>query len=226
MSQGVSQKNTSYRSYYNQMRLLYQQPVAQVSTALILTLFTIAFFGFFAIRPSFVTISELVKEIEEKREIDQKMTQKINSLTSAQDEYLQFKDTLEVYNRAVPDDLELENTVALLEYLVSTSKTEIRSLSLIDVPIVGEPSSEQTLVGDSFPSLQVRLVADGDEASLLGLLSRLSDQQRLMLVETTTFSVPNEEDVEAEMRMSVRLRVFWNAGSGATPGQELKGAQK
>jgi hypothetical protein len=49
------------------LNAFYQKPVAKVSLELFLSVGTIIFFAMFAIRPTLLTMSDLVKEIEDKR---------------------------------------------------------------------------------------------------------------------------------------------------------------
>ena len=52
----------------------YHRPVAQVSLELFLSVATVVFFAVFAIRPTLVTMSNLIKELEDKRQLDQQLT--------------------------------------------------------------------------------------------------------------------------------------------------------
>ena len=55
----------------------YQKPIAQVSTELFFTIGATIFFAAFAIRPTILTMTDLVKEIQDKREAEEKLNQKV-----------------------------------------------------------------------------------------------------------------------------------------------------
>jgi len=77
------QTGLRYKTYFKHISGIYEKPIAKVSTALILTLITITFFGFAAIRPTLATVSELIKETV-TRTIDGKVAR---SVAAANPEY-------------------------------------------------------------------------------------------------------------------------------------------
>jgi hypothetical protein len=58
----------------------YHKPVAMVSLELFLSIGAVVFFAIFAVRPTLLTMADLIKEIEDKRALDQQLQQKIASL--------------------------------------------------------------------------------------------------------------------------------------------------
>ena len=76
-----------YKHYYRQIWKFYQKPSAKVSSALLLTIFTTIFFAIFAIKPTLVTVAELLKTIEDQEEVVGKLKKKAASLAQAQEEY-------------------------------------------------------------------------------------------------------------------------------------------
>jgi len=74
----------------------YHNPVAMVSFELFLSIAAILFFAVFAIRPTLLTMSDLIKEIEDKRKLDSQMEQKVAALSSAQESFLAVQDRIAV----------------------------------------------------------------------------------------------------------------------------------
>jgi uncharacterized protein (UPF0333 family) len=60
----------------------YQKPIARVSIELILSVLIVILFAVFAIRPTLITMAELVKEIEDKKELSEQMNLKLASLAN------------------------------------------------------------------------------------------------------------------------------------------------
>ena len=54
----------------------YHNPVAKVSLELFLTIGLVVFLALFAIKPTLLTMSDLVKEIEDKRELETQLSKK------------------------------------------------------------------------------------------------------------------------------------------------------
>ena len=97
----------------------YQKPVARVSLELFLSVGAVIFFAIFAIRPTLVTMSDLVKEIEDKRDLDQKLTQKIASLSTAQTTYLEVQDRLYLLEEALPTTPDVIHAIKIVEKIAS-----------------------------------------------------------------------------------------------------------
>ena len=80
----------------------YENPVARVSIELFLSIFTVIFFAVFAIRPTLLTIADLIKEIEDKEDLIVQLDRKIASLSSAETEYRKFYYQLGLLDEAIP----------------------------------------------------------------------------------------------------------------------------
>ena len=104
-----------YRQYYHRLWIFYQRPAAKVSVALLLTIFTIVFFAVFAIRPTLLTVAELIKKIQDKKATLVQIEQKAAQLASAQQEYLAAQTQLPYLDQALPGEPDLQQIIRLLE---------------------------------------------------------------------------------------------------------------
>ena len=203
-------KQLNYRSYINTVRSLYEQPVTQASTALILTLLTISFFGIAAIRPTFITVTELESELKEKRTIEAQMHEKLTSLSEVQDTYLENQDLLKVYDRAIPDDSDLENFIVKLEYVFSQSPVILAGTQVENITTYGNyQPPKQADTNEQFASSQITLTVNGSYDNLVAVLERVSNLDRYVEIESITFRETTEED-SSLLSMGVRLKVYWN----------------
>ena len=89
------------------LQVFYENPIAKVSLELFLTVITILFFAIAAIKPTLLTTADLVKEIEDKEELDKKLGQKMAALASAQLEYQMVEDKLDFIDHAIPNSAQL-----------------------------------------------------------------------------------------------------------------------
>ena len=119
----------------------YQRPVALVSLELFLTVGAVIFFAVFAIRPTLVTMSDLVKEIEDKKELDQKLTQKIASLSTAQSTYLEVQDRLYLLEQSLPSTPDFIFAIKVIEKIASDRNILIDSLSVPEIPKEVDPET-------------------------------------------------------------------------------------
>ena len=105
---GKLSQRFDYRTYYNRVQQLAQQPKMRVSGLVSLTLFTVAFFGLFAILPTAKTISTLKKEIKESEEIEIGLQRKIVAMDEVQRVYLQIAEEIKAIETVIPNEVEFE----------------------------------------------------------------------------------------------------------------------
>jgi Tfp pilus assembly protein PilO len=95
----------------------YKNPVAMVSLELIFSILAVVFFAVFAVKPTLQTMSLLVKEIEDKRALDEQLAQKIASLNTAQAQYQQFSSQFYLLDEAMPKTASLMTGLKIVEKL-------------------------------------------------------------------------------------------------------------
>lgn len=165
----------------------YQKPVARVSVELFLSIGAVLFFAIFAIRPTLLTMSDLIKEIEDKRQLDKQMAQKIAALSSAQSEYLKQQERIGVLDEAVPTGPDLVGLFKIIEKVASDNQLVITSMAVNDVPkdIVGTPAFDQL----ERKNLEFTVGITGDYASVRNFVNQLIQVRRTILIDRVTFSV-------------------------------------
>lgn len=180
----------------------YQKPVARVSIELFLSIGAVLFFAVFAIRPTLLTMSDLIKEIEDKRQLDKQMAQKIAALSSAQSEYLKQQERVGVLDEAVPTGPNLIGLFKIIEKLASDNQLVITAMSVNDVPkdIVGNPSFDQL----ERKNLEFTVGITGDYTSIRSFVNQLIQVRRTILVDRVTFSV---SDIRGSKRLDAVVSV-------------------
>jgi len=91
---------------------------------IILSASTIAFFSFFALRPTAVTIAELIRDVREKEEIANKMDEKIQNLGKAHLAFDSEGASIGQVEFSVPSNPQPETLVRQIEAL-ATSNPEL-----------------------------------------------------------------------------------------------------
>lgn len=216
----------NYKSYVGMVRNMYQKPVAKTSSSLILTLLTIAFFGFAAIRPTLATVSELVGELEEKRELEQKVDQKIQSLAAAQDNYVNNQDILQTFDQTLPPSPQTTELLFIIEYLGYQNNIDIISIRHPPITIYGQPSTidskeAQTFIQNQFVAINFRLTAEGEIPNLLSFVRDLSQHNRLLHIESTSLNQPEEDQGQEETKpiISIFFTTYYNPPTNLNPNQ-------
>ncbi len=171
----------------------YQNPVAKVSIELILTIGLVLFLGVFAVRPTLLTMSDLIKEIDDKKALDRKLAQKIAALASAQTEYLSLENRLSVLEEAIPSNPDVVRDLKIIEKMASDSRVIITSVSIEELPkpILGELPFEKL----TRSTIVTKVNVSGDYPTIRALAENLKNSRRTFVIESISFNL--SEDREA-----------------------------
>lgn len=204
MNQLINQKPKDYKAYAQQIQSMYQKPIAQTSSALILTLITITFFGFAAIRPTLATVSQLVGELEEKKDIEAQMDKKLKALASAQDEYLQSQNLFDVFDVAIPDDDDFTTLLLQLEYLVNKNNLDIIALRSNTVSTYNQNQTTGT-----FNPIEFRFSTIGNYQDQQLLLKDIKQLDRILEINSISFTQPQEDLNNQAVILSLQITAYY-----------------
>lgn len=183
-----------YKRYYTWIGPLLKKPQAKAYTFLILSIFTVAFFIFFAIRPTINTIIGLQKQIKDNQEVDTKLQDKINSLSQLQAELEVIQPDLPVLDAALPTKSEVVSLIKSLESLAkennaSLSAMQIGTAMLSEVApaeIIVRPINQSTAaaplpepVQELIPVSFV-LTVEGNYADIANLIKKITNLPRII----------------------------------------------
>lgn len=174
----------------------YHQPVARVSLELFLSLGAVMFFAVFAIRPTLLTMSDLVKEIEDKEKLDGQLGQKIAALYSAQSEYLSLESRLPLLNEAIPAAPQLINSLQIIEKLASDRQLVISSLTINSIPSETAITNLTTQTKRQVVSVTVTVI--GDYPVIRAFVEDLRQLRRVIIIESIAFS--NSDNIRGQER--------------------------
>ncbi len=179
---------TSYIKYDKKnLDLILKKPKNQAYFVLILSFFTIAFFGFFAIRPTIKTILQLNREIQDNRDLNQKLSEKINALAQVQSDYELIRGAIPALYNAVPKTAEFPILVSTLEQIGQKTDASISAISINNVVIA--PASARP--GGAKEPTQVTFQAayNGRYDQLLAALELLLNDKRIMTLDSVSFVI-------------------------------------
>jgi Tfp pilus assembly protein PilO len=184
----------------------YHQPVAQVSLELFLSIMAVIFFGLFAIRPTLLTMSDLIKEIEDKRKIDAQFSQKIAALSTAQGEYLLLQDQLTLLNQALPSSPEFMYSIKLIEKTASERRLPITNLSVQEIPNEVPDGQDAPATKLERIMIPVSVGVTGEYPVIRSWLSDLNGLRRSIVVESVSFAT-NEERGTSQLKATINLSI-------------------
>lgn len=189
-----NKESSLYGGYLKNIQRFYEKdPVVQASLQLILSIFTVAFFVFLAIRPTLTTITTLIKKIEDQKLADQKLNTKINQLVAAQD-FLQSQGERVslLVNKAIPAEPEIKRIAQEFELVANQNGVYVTSLIFQKTPLVGENASlidkEEKIKGERFVLFTFSVA--GEQGSLVNFLKAIEKTDRAITLTNLSFSRP------------------------------------
>lgn len=174
-----------YRRYFTDLSRFYQHKKARAYTAIVLSLLTVTFFISFAIRPTFKTIAQLIRETKDQKTVATELEKKINNLSEAQKNYLVVEPELSLVEEALPQKAEVTLLTRQMETLARQSGVAIVNLRFSEVNLTEKQTSKQE-VKFSFNVL-------GDYLGLKSFLKSLTSLRRMVLVESFSFQTGKGE---------------------------------
>lgn len=180
----------------------YRNPVAVVSFELVLSILAVVFFAIFAIRPTLVTMSDLIKEINDKRQLDLQMAQKIAALSNAQTNFLGMQDRTAVLDEAIPHGAQVAKTLKIVEKIASDRNLIITSLTTLEIP--QDPPIGAPLDQLERRSILIQLIVTGDYQSIREFAEELRQSRRSLVIERITFVT---EDIRGQKSLEASFLI-------------------
>lgn len=195
MSIGWKNEYLRYKGVFlNVFSVYYAKPDVKIFIELGLSLVTISFFTVFALRPTFVTIAQIYKDIKAKEETVTKMDEKITNLQKAQQILSQKSDEISLIEYAVPTSPSPDKFLIQIQQLSNTRSISLDSLSLSDVTIAGKhPAQSGSTEVQPFPpnalEMPVVLRLGGVFASISQTLADLENLRRPLKIDKVTINL-------------------------------------
>lgn len=159
------------------------------------TFLFISFFIFFAIKPTFLTISSLVGDIKSKELLKKELKGKIDNLILAQDLFSQVQERYYLVESSLPND---PNFFQANTQILSSSQKNQLLFNKIDY-IVSDTNYFTASISTSSSYL-----------SAVSMISDMLNSRRLIDIDTFTFSL-NKDFQSQGVTVNLPLKVyFWN----------------
>lgn len=149
---------TRYYRYSRQIAPLFKEKKIQAYTLIILSLFTISFFGFLAIRPTLGTIITLKKQIQDRTIVNSKLEDKINALIQAQSNYQQIESDIPIIYTLLPQKPDITSLLLKIEAITAESEAIISALTFDRVELMANPTVINT-APETAPNTQENVLA-------------------------------------------------------------------
>ncbi len=183
----------------------YQKPVARVSIELILSVIVVIVFALFAIRPTLLTMADLVKEIADKKELSQQMNLKLASLASAQEQYELNQSQFYLLDEAISRQMDLIKSLKIIEKLAGESQLVIEQMSISEIP----EKVDQALLTYNFGDyqrefLEINISVIGSYFQIREFVEKIMNLRQLILVDQVVVEKMTESsNLSAQIKISL-----------------------
>lgn len=210
MAYNTSGQIGKYKRYFSNIRVFYEQRQdLKMFLEILLSLFTISMFAIFAIRPTLLTIGQLLTDIQNKEDTISKLNIKIQNLRQAQEVYDGSSNILAILDTAVPDNSSIDSAVRQIEGLTQKNNVAVSSISIGESPIKGDGKAatsdkEVAALPTGSEGIIMTFNVSGDYPSLMGFLRDLQNMRRPMVIDQVLINNPNSEDGKIIMSVTAR----------------------
>lgn len=167
------------RLYYRNVMPLFEKPKVAAYTMLVLSFFTMAIFGMFAIRPTLATIAQLKKRIADQKIVNEKMDDKIKQLRAAEVAYQNVRPDLDAIFESLPETPAPASLLGKLNRTLIENNIDIIILQISSMALTKPPvsSSQATVIGFS-------LTGKASYDDILKFIDVLSRTDRILTIDS------------------------------------------
>jgi len=195
----------SYSNYYKRFQQLAKKPQAKISGLISLTIFTVAFFGMFAILPTFKTIARLNKEIEDAESVNIKLAQKIKALDVVEELYAGTIKELKVVSEVLPEEAFFERLAWQIHWLAADKNLQISSGSFGEFFVIGEK-----IESDKEPlKLSIEVVVGGTYGQIKEFVEDLIKIDRLVTINEVSINSKKYKNVVGKIAATIKLTAHY-----------------
>lgn len=171
------------------LNAFYHNPVASVSTELLLTIAFGLILAVVAIQPTLQTMAGLSEEIEEKSKLNEQLQKKVAALNAAQTEYYRWQEQLSLLDTAIPAGSTVINDLKLLEKLAVDNSVVLSNISLSTIP---DTTTTATVSAAQVSTLPISVNITGDYPAIRNYVDALLSNRRVFVVNAIMFGINKE----------------------------------
>lgn len=162
------------------------------------TLFCMILFGFFAIRPSLLTLIALRTELAELKQIDRALTRKIDDIVLTKANYIENASIIYNLEQSLP---ELNIEAEALNFLSNTARN-------FNVVITNATYSGFTPLGENLKQRTARLTLSGTYKDLMALIEEFEQSSRVLQLQNLSIS-SNTGVSKNKMTITADITLFY-----------------
>lgn len=167
--------NSNYEKYYKDLVPYIKKEKNQKYIAIILSLSASIFFLLFAVSPTVSTIVNLRKQISDATFVQQKLSEKINNISTLSQQYIQIQNDISYVVDAVPQNPQIPTLVGQIQAIGQQSSVSLSNVQVSPVALTSGGSANSS-------SFTFEITGNSSFANIQSFLSNLTSMQRAMSV--------------------------------------------
>jgi len=194
------------RKSAERIKELYQKPAAKISLEVIISVLAIVFLAVFAIQPTLSTMSQLVKDIEDRKKTSETLSKKIQALSEANTQLMQIKSDLKLLDNAFPLTADMNGFLLRVERIASNHSIIVETLHSSKLPKNTTTAKDKS----SVLPLPIQLTAKGSYIDMRNFLLELQAIDRFISVEDMSISSDTEnEQIAHTQQVRVNIQGYY-----------------
>lgn len=179
-----------YRRY---LQSIQKQPLFGPGLWTIFSLLLLIGVLVFALRPTLVTISGLLGQIEQRKIISEALDRKILSLQKATDELGRVEPRLELLNQALPEESNWNQITRRIEAIATESgiqlvKVEFKDISVASTSAVLNANTEKSNLPANTASVQFTVTGIGEYENMKIMTEKIERLRRILVLSDVDIS--------------------------------------
>lgn len=175
---------------------------------ILLSLITITFFSLFALKPTLLTVSQLIKDNKEKQETIDKMQQKIINIETAKNTYNRYVNLIPLIEHSVPNTPTPETFLRQIEGIAYINSVNIVSSSVNETPLFGikEVKNQKTQISNlpsNVSTISFSVSVTGSYSSLYNFLLNLEKTRRPIIIDSVNLNSSKASNDETALVMLI-----------------------
>ncbi len=177
-----SVKQDRYEKYKELLPDFKSEKSSKLLTS-VLTIVASIILGIFAINPTLTTIAGLQKQLDDDKNYEAQLQQKITDLSALEQEYKNMQNDLPFVYDAVPRTPQVATLTATLQTIVaSESAVKLTNLQTVNVDL-----SKDLLAGKKYSAFEYDVSMEGDYQTMLNVINEILNFQRILTVNSISF---------------------------------------
>ncbi len=205
-------KGGQYQRYLLNISALYKQrPDLKAYLELLLSIGAIAMFIVFAIKPTLITIADLLTKINSEQQTSTALDTKLKNLGTALTIFTEQKSNIDVLNTSVPTGPDVASYIRQIEGVVKKNSGSVTTISVDQVNLIAPSTIASASADTSSPkTINISLSVSGTYQNLFGLLQDLENLRRPETLNKLDFNIVQTSDNSKTLNLTLSSQSPYN----------------